>query len=81
MEPVVLLYHIAPAKEAVIRALCEKLSVRMVRVPVSRHGCTIGEALRGEGADRRALREKNAGIAWVLSPDPPEREGVGGRTL
>ena len=51
MEPVVLLYHIAPAKEAVIRALCEKLSVRMVRVPVSRHGCTIGEALRGEGAD------------------------------
>ena len=56
MEPVVLLYHIAPAKEAVIRALCEKLSVRMVRVPVSRHGCTIGEALRGEGTDRRVLR-------------------------
>jgi len=56
MEPVVLLYHIAPAKETAIRALCEKLSVRMVRVPVSRHGCTIGEALRGEGADRRALR-------------------------
>ena len=56
MESVVLLYNISPEKEKTIRALCEKLSVRAVAVPRSRHGCTIGQALRGEGADRSALR-------------------------
>ena len=56
MESVVLLYNISPEKEKTIRALCEKLSVRAVAVPRSRHGCTIGQTLRGEGADRSALR-------------------------
>ena len=56
MGPVVLLYNIPEAKAAVIRALCETLSVRTAEVPVSRHGCTIGEALRGEGADRSAKK-------------------------
>ena len=56
MGPVVLLYNIPSKKEKAIRALCEKLSVQVVTVPVSRHGCTIGEALRGEGIDREARR-------------------------
>ena len=56
MGPVVLLYNIPIEKGAAIRALCEKLSVQAVEVPKSRHGCTIGEALRGEGADRLAKR-------------------------
>lgn len=56
MEAVVLFYNLTPEKEIIIRTLCEKLSVRAVTVPQSRHGCTVGEALRGEGADRPALR-------------------------
>ena len=56
MGPAVLLYNIPSEKEKTIRALCEKLSVRAVMVPVVRHGCTIGEALRGEGVDRAAKR-------------------------
>ncbi len=54
MEAVVLMYGLAPEKEAALRALGEKLSVRMVAVPPSRHGCTIGQVMRGEGADRPA---------------------------
>ncbi len=56
MEPTVLLYNIPSKKEEIIRALCRKLSVRVVCVDKKRHGCTIGQALRGEGADRAALR-------------------------
>lgn len=56
MEAAVLFYNLALEKEKIIRALCEKLSVRAVTVPKSRHGCTVGEALRGEGSDRPALR-------------------------
>ena len=56
MEAAVLFYNLALEKEKIIRALCEKLSVRAVTVPKSRHGCTVGEALRGEGPDRPALR-------------------------
>ena len=56
MGPAVLLYNIPQEKERAIRSLCEKLSVQAVVVPASRHGCTIGEALRGEGADRAAKR-------------------------
>ena len=56
MEAVVLLYNITPEKEKTLCALCEKLSVRVVSVPPSRHGCTVGEALRGEGADRAAKK-------------------------
>ena len=50
MEPTVLLYNIPNQKARTIGALCEKLSVRAVEVPASRHGCTIGQALRGEGS-------------------------------
>lgn len=56
MEPTILLYNIPTEKEKTIRPLCEKLSVRAVTVPKSRHGCTIGQALRSEGADRSAPR-------------------------
>lgn len=56
MEVAVLLYNIAPAKEKIIRALCEKLSAQVISVPKNRHGCTVGEALRGEGVERPALR-------------------------
>lgn len=56
MGPAVLLYNISKEKEQTIRALCEKLSAQVVAVPASRHGCTIGEALRGEGADRAAKK-------------------------
>ena len=56
MGAAVLLYNIPKEKERVIRALCEKLSVQAVTVPPSRHGCTVGEALRGEGADRPAKK-------------------------
>lgn len=56
MGPVVLLYNIPAEKEAAIRSLCQKLSVQVVEVPKDRHGCTIGEALRGEGTDRPAKR-------------------------
>ena len=56
MGPAVLLYNIPAAKAEIIRALCEKLSVRTAVVPPERHGCTIGEALRGEGADRPAKK-------------------------
>ena len=56
MEPAVLLYNIPAEKEKTIRALCEKLSAQAIAVPQSRHGCTIGEALRGEGADRAAKK-------------------------
>lgn len=56
MGPVVLLYNIPAEKEKAIFALCEKLSARAVTVPVSRHGCTVGEALRGEGVDRPAKK-------------------------
>lgn len=56
MGPAVLLYNIPVEKEKTIRALCEKLSVQAIAVPQSRHGCTIGEALRGEGADRAAKK-------------------------
>lgn len=56
MEAIVLLYNMTKERENTIRNLCEKLSVRAVSVPKNRHGCTIGQALRGEGADRSALR-------------------------
>lgn len=56
MGPAVLLYNIPAAKAEKIRALCETLSVRTAEVPPERHGCTIGEALRGEGADRPAKK-------------------------
>ena len=56
MGPAVLLYNIPAAKAEIIRALCEKLSARAVIVPSERHGCTVGEALRGEGADRAAKK-------------------------
>ena len=56
MGSAVLLYNIPSEKEKAIRALCEKLSAQAVMVPKSRHGCTIGEALRGEGTDRAAKR-------------------------
>ena len=56
MGSAVLLDNIPPEKEKAIRALCEKRSAQAVTVPKSRHGCTIGEALRGEGADRPAKR-------------------------
>ena len=56
MGPVVLLYNIPAEKEKNIRAVGEKLSLRVVAVPENRHGCTIGEALRGEGTDRPVKR-------------------------
>ena len=56
MGPAVLLYNIPCEKERAIRALCEKLSVTALSIPASRHGCTVGEALRGEGADRAAKK-------------------------
>ena len=56
MGPAVLLYNISKEKERTIRALCEKLSVQAVAVPASRHDCTIGQALRGEGIDCAAKR-------------------------
>ena len=56
MEPTVLLYNVPAEREKTIRILCEKLSVKAVKVPASRYGCTIGQALRGEGPDRPALR-------------------------
>ena len=56
MEAMVLLYNISPEKEKVIRALCQKLSARVVCVDQKRHGCTIGQVLRGEETDCRALR-------------------------
>ena len=37
-------------KEQAVRSVCEKLSVRAITVPPARQGCTIGQALRGEGA-------------------------------
>ena len=56
MGSAVLLYNIPSEKEKAIRGLCEKLSAQAVTVPPSRHGCTIGEALRDEGADRPAKK-------------------------
>ena len=56
MEPTVLLYNVSPEKEKIIQSLCQKLSVRAVSIPQRRHGCTIGQALRGEGSDRPAQR-------------------------
>ena len=56
MGSAVLLYNIPSEKEKTIRALCEKLSAQAVTVPKSRQGCTVGEALRGEGTDRAAKR-------------------------
>lgn len=56
MGPVVLLYNIPAEKEKNIRAVGEKLSLRVVAVPENRHGCTVGEAIRGEGAPRAAKR-------------------------
>lgn len=56
MEPTVLLYNVPAEKEKTIRILCEKLSVKAVKVPASRYSCTIGQVLRGEGPDRPALR-------------------------
>ena len=51
MSATVLLYNLSPEKEEALRALGEKLSLRMVSVPASRHGCTVAQVLRGEGAD------------------------------
>lgn len=56
MSAVVLLYHISGEKEKTIRQLSETLSVRVVTVSDARCGCTIGQALRGEGPDRPAAR-------------------------
>ena len=56
MEAMVLLYNISPEKEKIIRDLCQKLSASVIVVEKKRHGCTIGQALRGEGAERSALR-------------------------
>ena len=63
MEAIVLLYNMTKERENTIRTLCEKLSVRAVSVPKNRHGCTIGQALRGEGADRSARHRQKAGPA------------------
>lgn len=56
MGPAVLLYNIPAEKEKNIRAVGEKLSLRVVAVPENRHGCTVGEAIRGEGAPRAAKK-------------------------
>ena len=56
MGPVVLLSNIPIEKEKTIRTLCEKRSVQVITVPAARHGCTIGEALRGEGVGRAAKK-------------------------
>ena len=71
MGPVVLLYNIPAEKEAAIRSLCQKLSVQVVKVSKSRHGCTIGEALRGEGVDRPAKRsfDEEMLVLGCLLPD------------
>ena len=55
MEALVLLYNISPEKEKIIRDLCQKLSASVIVVDKKRHGCTIGQVLRGEGNDRGAL--------------------------
>ena len=51
MNPTVLLYNIPLQKEKIIRELCQKLSAEVVCVDKKRHGCTIGQVLRGEGND------------------------------
>ena len=56
MGPVVLLYNIPAEKEKNIRAVGEKLSLRVVAVPENHHGCTVGEAIRGEGVPRAAKK-------------------------
>ena len=56
MGPAVLLYNIPCEKEKTICALCEKLSVTAMNVPANWHGCTVGQVLRGEGADRVAKK-------------------------
>lgn len=61
MSAAVLMYNLSPEKETALRALGEKLSLHMVSVPPQRHGCTIGQVLRGEGGDcaaKPALREE-----------------------
>ena len=61
MSATVLMYGLSAEKEIVLRELGEKLSLRMIRVPANRHGCTIAQVLRGEGGDRPAkppLREE-----------------------
>ena len=51
MNPIVLLYNIPTQKEKMIRALCQKLSAEVICVDKKRHGCTVGQVLRGEGND------------------------------
>ena len=51
MSATVLMYQLPAEKEEALRVLGEKLSLRIVSVPASRHGCTIAQVLRGEGGD------------------------------
>ena len=61
MSATVLLYCLSKEKEFVLRELGERLSLRIISVPASRHGCTIAQVLRGEGgacAAKPPLREE-----------------------
>lgn len=61
MSATVLMYCLSVQKEAALRELGEKLSLRMISVPASRHGCTIAQVLRHEGGECAAkppLREE-----------------------
>ena len=63
MSATVLMYCLSAEKEFALRELGEKLSLRMITVPASRHGCTIAQVLRDEGGEcvaKTQLRE--AGI-------------------
>ena len=48
MSATVLMYCLSAEKEFALRELGEKLSLRMITVPASRHGCTIAQVLREE---------------------------------
>lgn len=51
MSATVLMYNLAKEKESALLALGDKLSLRVISVPPARHGCTIGQVLRGEVGD------------------------------
>lgn len=51
MSATVLMYNLSKEKETALLALGEKLSLRMLKVPPRRHGCTIAQVLRDEGGD------------------------------
>ena len=61
MSATVLMYCLSAEKEFALRELGEKLSLRMITVPASRHGCTIAQVLRdedGECVAKPQLREE-----------------------